>query len=294
MARRARSAVIRHLPEIGVTMISKWLYNCYVVHDGGDGRPFVVDLGMPSQVPLVEAELRTLDADLRDLSGAVATHGHADHVGGLPELRARAGTHVHLPTAIAEMRAGTRAVRPPGLRAIAQILPVMASQPTDLAATFEIGRTMKVIGWDRKGVRLPFEPESWLADGDRLPGLPDWQVLNTPGHSDDSTCLYRPSTRTLISGDAVLSVEGLAWFNPEFVDGRMSVATESRLRALDVEHLLPGHGLVVEGPSVMDRALSFSERPTDRSKLRALVRVLRDHAGRQAASAGAVDPVAPG
>ncbi len=290
MARRAPDAVIRQLPEVGITVISKWLYNCYVIHDGGDGRPFVVDLGVPSQLPLVAAELRRLDADLADLSCAVATHGHADHVGGLPDLRAQAGTHVHLPKAIDEMRAGSRPIRPPGPRAMAQILPVMASQPTDLAATLEIGRTMKAIGWDRKGVRLPFEPESWLVDGDHLPGLPDWQVLNTPGHSDDSTCLHHAPTRTLISGDAVLSVEGRAWFNPEYVDGRMSVATESRLRPLDVEHLLPGHGLVVESPSVMDEALSFSESPADPSKLRALVRVLRNHAGRHPAPGTTVDP----
>lgn len=277
--RRAPDAVIRTLPEIGITVISKWVYNCYVVHDGGDGRPFVVDLGVPSQLPLVQAELRSLGADLGDLSCAVATHGHADHVAGLPGLRAQAGTAVLLPKAIDEMRAGTRPIRPPGLRAIAQILPVMASQPTDLSATREIGRTMSSIGWDRKGVRLPFEPEAWLADGDRLPRLPDWQVLNTPGHSDDSTCLYRASTRTLISGDAVLSVDGMAWFNPEYVDGRMSVETESRLRDLDVEHLLPGHGLVVQAPSVMDEALSFAEKPARSSKLAALGRVLTNHAG---------------
>lgn len=280
MQRRASDAVIRRLPDIGVTVISMWLYNCYVIHDGGDGRPFVVDLGVPSQLPLVEAELRTLGSGLADLSCAVATHGHADHVGGLPDLRARARTAVYLPAAIDEMRAGTRPIRAPGPKALAQILPVMASQPTDLAATLEVGRTMKSIGWDRKGVRLPFEPESWIGDGDHLPGLPAWQVLNTPGHSDDSTCLYHAATRTLISGDAVLSVEGSAWFNPEYVDGRLSVETESRLRPLDVEHLLPGHGLVVEGPSLMGHALSFTERPSAPSKLKALVRVLSNHAGR--------------
>ncbi|MEZ5139121.1 MAG: hypothetical protein R2711_10270 [Acidimicrobiales bacterium] len=65
----------------------------------------------------------------------------------------------------------------------------MATQPLDLAATLEIKDTMAVIGWDAKGVRLPFEPDGWLRDGDHLPGRPDWLVLSTPGHSDDSTCL---------------------------------------------------------------------------------------------------------
>ena len=281
MARTPPKPVIRHLPEIGVTVISKWLYNCYVIHDGGDGRPFVVDVGMPSQVPLVAAELRAHGAELDDLGAAIATHGHADHVGGLPTLRDAHHTPVHLPHAIAEMRDGTRPLRPPGIRAVAEILPVMASQPRDLVATKEIAGTMRQIGWDGKGVRLPFEPDTWLADGTHLPGLPDWEVLTAPGHSDDSTCLYHGPTRTLISGDAVLSVEGRGWFNPEYVDGRLSAETEVRLRGLDVEHLLPGHGLVVQGTGLMDRALGFAERPSDASKLKALFRVLTDHAGRQ-------------
>lgn len=278
MARRAEP-VIRHLPEIGVTVISKWVYNCYVIHDGGDGRPFVVDLGVPSQLPLVGQQLRYHGSDLAALGGAFATHGHADHVGGLPTLRDAHGTAVHLPHPMDQMRRGALPLRPPGLRAVTEILPVLASQPRDLAATKEIAATMQVIGWDGKGVRLPFEPDGWLRDGERLPGLPDWEILTTPGHSDDSTCLYHAESRTLISGDAVLSVEGKGWFNPELVDGRQAAATEARLRRLDVEHLLPGHGLVVQGTDLMDGALSFAERPRDGSKLKGLLRVLADHAG---------------
>ncbi len=288
MTRKARALnrgrtprpVITELSEIGVTVISKWLYNCYVIHDGGDGRPFVVDLGMPSQLPLVGGALRAHGSDASELGAAIATHGHADHVGGLPTLRHVHRTAIHLPQAIAEMRDGTRPLRPPGLRAVAEILPVMASQPRDLAATKEIAGTMKEIGWDGKGVRLPFEPDSWLVDGTHLPGLADWEVLTTPGHSDDSTCLYHRPTRTLLSGDAVLSVEGRGWFNPEYVDGRLSAQTEVRLRQLDVEHLLPGHGLVVQGRDVMGGALGFAERPKESSKVKALARVLTNHAGR--------------
>lgn len=272
---KPRPAVVVELPEIGVTAISKWVYNCYVIHDGGDGRPFVVDLGVPSQLPEVEAVVRRLGGELADLGAAVATHGHADHVGGLPDLRAAAGTDVLLPHAVDEMRAGRCALRPPGLRAVAEILPVLASQPLDLGATLEIKDTMTVIGWDAKGVRLPFEPEGWLHDGDHLPGLPAWQVLSTPGHSDDSTCLYHEPTRTLISGDAVLSVEGRAWCNPEYVDATRSAASEARLRGLAVEHLLPGHGRVVRSPDVMGDALSFRDRPHDLSKLKAVARILR-------------------
>ena len=279
--RSVPTPVITELPEIGVTVISKWLYNCYVIHDGGGGQPFVVDLGLPSQIPLLAGVLSARGSDLSELGAAVATHGHADHVGGLPTLRDQHRTAVHLPIAIAEMRAGTRALRPPGIREVLQILPVMASQPRDLVASKEVSGTSASIGWNGKEVRLPFEPDSWLSDGEHLPGLPDWQVLNTPGHSDDSTCLFHAPSRTLLSGDAVLSANGRAWFNPEFIDPELSAISEARLRALDVEYLLPGHGLVVTGPHVMTEARTHTDQPSIGAKASALWQVLRNHAGRE-------------
>lgn len=272
--------VIRHLPEIGVTMISRWVFNCYVIHDGGDGRPFVVDLGLPSQVPLVRAALRSTDADLDDLGAAIATHGHLDHVGGIPTLQKQADTAVLLPATIREMVAGTVGLRSPGPKQIAQILPVLADQPTDLAALRELQPLLGQIGYDAEAIHFDLEPAAWLGDGDHLPGLPDWQVIHAPGHTDDATCLYHAPTRTLLSGDTVLSVGERAWFNPEYVDARRSAATETKLRDLPVEHLLPGHGRPVVGADVMGDALSFAERPVGASKLTALFRILTDHAGR--------------
>lgn len=33
--------------ELGIHVCSRWLFNAYVVADGGAGRPFVVDPGLP-------------------------------------------------------------------------------------------------------------------------------------------------------------------------------------------------------------------------------------------------------
>jgi len=102
-----------------------------------------------------------------------------------------------------------------------------------------------------------------IEEGAALPGAKEWRVLSVPGHSDDSTCFYHAASRTLLSGDAVLTHNGRAWFNPEIVDAGASAQTEERLRALDVEHLLPGHGLPISG-TVWKNALSFHERPQAR------------------------------
>ena len=42
------SIVVTELPDVGITVLSRWIFNCYVVHNGGDGRPLVVDPGIPS------------------------------------------------------------------------------------------------------------------------------------------------------------------------------------------------------------------------------------------------------
>ena len=280
MARQRRPPLVRVLPESGITMVSRWVFNCFVIHDGGDGRPFVVDPGLPSLVPAVNQVVQDLGGDgLADLSAAIATHGHVDHMAGLPHLH-RAGTTVHLPVGIDELRSGQAELRSPGPKEIAQILPVMATQPFEFAAVAELRGPSATIGRNATEVRLPFEPASWLADGDRLPMAENWEVIAAPGHVHEQICLFHAPSRTLLGGDAVLSVEGRAWFNPEYIDEARSATTGARLRDLDVEHVLPGHGLPVHGPRILADALGHDERPRDASKLTAVLRVLTNHAGR--------------
>ncbi len=261
-------------------MVSRWVFNCYVVHDRGDGRPMVVDLGLPSQVPAVRDVLRGFGADLADLGAAVATHGHIDHVAGLPALRDQVAVPVLLPRPIGAMLDGEAPLRSPGPRAMAQILPVLGDQPRDLRAAAELRPLLGQIGYDGRSIRFPVRAAAWLEDGDALPDAPGWQVLITPGHTDDSTCLFHADSGTLLSGDAVVSFAGGAWCNPEYVDRQRSAASEDRLRSLAVTTLLPGHGHPVTGPDVLGTAWSFDDRPPGSGKLRALWRIATDHARR--------------
>jgi glyoxylase-like metal-dependent hydrolase (beta-lactamase superfamily II) len=125
------SLVIDVMPELGVTRLSRWIFNCYVLR-GGDGA-VVVDAGLPRVAGDLAAVLRRLGGTLH---AVVATHGHSDH----------------------------------------------------------------------------------------------------------SIALWNPATRTLLSGDAVLTARGKAWHTPEIVDAASAAATRKRLEELPVAHLLPGHG----------------------------------------------------
>lgn len=82
-----------------------------------------------------------------------------------------------------------------------------------------------------------------LEEGDKIHGF---EVLLTPGHTSGSICLY--DGETLISGDTVFSGGG---FGRVDLGGDMDDMRRSleRLSKLNIENLLPGHGLAVENGS---------------------------------------------
>jgi hypothetical protein len=56
------------MAEIGITRVSRWTFNCYVIH-AGEGGPVIVDAGLPC----LAADLAPVLADLAiDPAAAVA------------------------------------------------------------------------------------------------------------------------------------------------------------------------------------------------------------------------------
>jgi glyoxylase-like metal-dependent hydrolase (beta-lactamase superfamily II) len=266
--------------DVGITVISSWIFNCYVVHDGGAGRPLVVDVGMSRNSDEAIRALRRPGGSETSTEGGpwvvVATHAHSDHVAGVPHLHDRATIDFHLPATVAAWAEGEKPPTP-GLREASRIAPVLRDQPFDLASLRGFVGEAKQAGYGARPYHMPLTPAGFLADGEVVPGAPDWVVLHTPGHTTDATSFWCESTRTLLSGDTVLSVGGRPWFNPEFVDEATSAATEERLRDYAVDLLLPGHGRPCRGDSLLGSALGHLERPRgDRGGLR---RFLRRHRG---------------
>jgi glyoxylase-like metal-dependent hydrolase (beta-lactamase superfamily II) len=77
-----------------------------------------------------------------------------------------------------------------------------------------------------------------LRDGERVSlGDRRFEVLHTPGHSEDSMCLYCPEERVLFSGDTPVQVRTTGGAYPR----ALTVSLE-RLCALSVRTIYPGHG----------------------------------------------------
>lgn len=248
--------------DLPISRTSAWIFNCYVIET--DGGLVMIDPGLPvvAREALNRIE-RVLERPAGDVSAIACTHAHPDHVAGVSTVCARSGCDVHLPHRCEAYLAGERPRTFPLVESTMRFLPVWGSQPFSARALAEFGRYGTSIGFGGPpDLRLDFEPAGFLADGDALPGAPGWKAISAPGHTDDSTCFYHADSETLMSGDAVVTLDGRAWFNPEFVDADASGATEERLRSLAVRHLLPGHGDPVHADDVWRTARSPLTPPT--------------------------------
>jgi glyoxylase-like metal-dependent hydrolase (beta-lactamase superfamily II) len=242
------SLVIEEMPDLGITRVSRWIFNCYVVHTGGGG-PFIVDAGLPRVADDVAPILDRLGGRVQAI---VATHGHSDHVGGVARLAERCRAPIYLPEATMSYLDGTPP-RTPTAAGVARIWPTLVEQPVDRIA---VAGMIKGVGLAGYGTPLGMRwtgpaPAGALVPGEPIPHAPQWTAIAAPGHTDDSVVFWNPSTRVLLSGDAVLSARGKAWHTPETVDTARARQTRENLHSLPVAHLLPGHGRPVHTDAIV-------------------------------------------
>lgn len=251
-----------------IAVASRWIFNGYALR-AEDGSIVVVDPGLPSVAGAVITAIRgQLDADPAGVRAVLCTHGHSDHVGGVSTLLRTCDAEVHLPRRCEAYLAGEEPRLFPLVESSLRFMAVLREQPFSAAALREFARGSKTHGYGgQPRMTVDFEPAGYLGDGSAVPSLPGWTTLSTPGHTDDSTCFYHEETATLISGDAVVTQDGAAWFNPEYVDLAMANETAERLLSLEVRHLLPGHGQPIEARDVWTRARRPTDPPTGGSLL---------------------------
>lgn len=79
--------MIREYPERGIRMVTRWIFNTYIIEDGGEGAPFIVDAGLPiTGKDAYEVFTGAMGKRPEELALLTATHSHSDHVAGIPRI----------------------------------------------------------------------------------------------------------------------------------------------------------------------------------------------------------------
>ncbi len=170
-----------------------------------DEKPILVDAGM-----MAAPTLRNINKliDPQKIEMIVLTHCHHDHSGAAPELKAATGARLLL----SEKEVG----------AVGDDLATVAYLFGQQAPSYQVDQTMK---------------EGMVLD------IGEWklEVMETPGHSQGSLCLYEPRAKVLFSGDTVFPDGNIGRTDMYGGSTPDLVASIERLVGLDVEIMYPGH-----------------------------------------------------
>ncbi len=177
-------------------------------------RPGAVVLIDPGHMAFINHLFQSLRLDgIREdlIQGVICTHAHPDHAEGLQAFE-----------------------RWPVWKAMGM---------KDDAFVRDVGEELyRMMGMPPPRLHLDF----FLKEGELILGGETLEVLETPGHSPGSICLYWPSRKTLFTGDVVFEM-GVGRTDFPGGDGKSLIESIERLAKLDVELLLPGHGSPVVG-----------------------------------------------
>lgn len=193
----------------------------------GDRDLTLVDAGTSRGAIALIRELKGNGFTLDNVGRVVVTHAHADHAGGLARLLEKRPIKVFAHPADIPILTGR--VRVPPFRGVFGVMATAALE--------------QVTPWRPIEGALPIEP------GTPVRGLPQWQVLHTPGHTAGSISLYEPARQILLCGDLLSNRGGRLHpvtraFNQDADGVRASIGMVAKM---DVDILGCGHGPEVRG-----------------------------------------------
>lgn len=201
----------------------------------------LIDAGMPESANRILDAVKERFGENSKPKAIVLTHGHFDHVGAVVDLVEKWDVPVYAHEAEIPYLTGKSSYPKPdgsvegGL--VAKMSPLFPNEPINL------GSSVKAIP----------------SDGS-IPYMHGWRWIHTPGHSPGHISLFRDEDRSLIAGDAFVTVKSESLYKvvtqkqeisgpPRYFTTDWDAAKESvkKLEALKPTVAITGHGMPMSG-----------------------------------------------
>ncbi|MDN5733693.1 MBL fold metallo-hydrolase [Psychrobacter celer] len=187
----------------------------------------LLDGGCRPDVALVLDYIKTtLQRPLTDLKVVMVTHMHPDHAGGALQFKKQTGCLIVSADKKTQWYGGI------GGRAMHVI---------DMNLAHYVARRQ---GRSAKNLYYPahLNPDVMVKDGDCVPEFDEWQVLETPGHTDRDLSLFHLPSRQVYTADLIIKLRHKFVAPFPIYDPKLYIQSLQKIKALKPSVVMMAHG----------------------------------------------------
>lgn len=207
--------------------------NCFMAE--GEGGWTIIDAGLNNTYT---RELWNQKIGGKSVENLLITHYHPDHFGYAGGLQEKTGARLHMSKIDAELGKASWQT---------EFLETMPNHYTASGVRAEMAEQMVKNTTDFQPLVNPLpQIDEYLMEGEKIQiGRYEYEVINTPGHSDGMVCFYNEEQSVLFSADHILpkiTPNISYWFHGNENPLASYLSSLEKIKKLNAGFVVPSHG----------------------------------------------------